>query len=323
MYPWLTLYDEQLQQLHASGRLPHALMLIGDEGVGVAELTTSLAANYLCHSPIEGKACGRCHSCRLLSQSAHPDLLQKGLEEKSIGVDLVRESIARLVQTPQLGVGKVVVIHHAEKMTEAASNALLKTLEEPSGKALILLTVSSASRLLPTIRSRCQQWVIHPQAALLEPWLMEQTHDASLTKHLLRLFPNQPLNALAFYQNQSAKEQRIFFEQLKQAIEQPWLIPEFSKSMVSSLSEKQLLLMRLLIDVAKYQQGIAISDLVFSQESELIQALAQKPSETIFEAIDALTAMRSDVAEMPSSTPSLLMTEWMIRFFDQGITRVS
>ena len=314
MYPWLIPYYQQFIQQKVLDRLPHALMLIGDNGIGITALTDAIAKDYLCHSPVSHQACGFCHSCRLFEQDSHPDFMQKGLEEKSIGVESIRDCTDRIARTPQLGIGKVIVIQHAEKMTESASNALLKTLEEPAGKTLILMTVPSASRLLPTIRSRCQQWVIHPDPKISFQWLTDTIQNTREAEKCLRLYPLQPLAALSYYQEQGWKALDAFWGQLEKAIEQPWFIPEFSKQVAAEWSEKQSLLLRMMTEVAKVQQGIPIADSVFPDQSKLISLLASFAPEKIFDAIGALFAMKANAGDMPSSTPSLLMTEWMVRF---------
>lgn len=160
-----------LRRSLAAGRVPHALLFEGPEGVGKECAAQALAARLLCEAPSDGDACGACRSCRLMASGNHPDyhLIHRGLHkqhpDKSIragkglflAVDVVRHFLIEPASSaPSLGRRRVFVVRDAERMNEGAQNALLKTLEEPPGAACLILVTSSAQRLLPTIRSRCQ-----------------------------------------------------------------------------------------------------------------------------------------------------------------------
>lgn len=159
----------------ASGRTHHAYLFEGPGGVGKELAARALAACLLCEQ--EGRApaaeaCGDCTACRLFAAGTHPDLhlIHRGLHKVHpdpairrskglfLGVDLIRHFLIEpAATTPSRGRRRVFVIRDAERMNEEAQNALLKTLEEPPGSACLILVTSSAERLLPTIRSRCQR----------------------------------------------------------------------------------------------------------------------------------------------------------------------
>jgi DNA polymerase-3 subunit delta' len=198
--PWL---EEPLRRILATLGA-HALLIHGPGNVGQFELALALARGWLCERnelPLADRPCGRCASCRLHAARSHPDLLvlvpdamreslgweqgESAAEEngeggrkkpsKDIRVEAVRTAIAFATTTSARGRGKFVVVHPAERMNEVAASAFLKTLEEPVGDARFLLCSAAPDRLLPTIRSRCQQVAlpIPPQAAA-EAWLAEQ-----------------------------------------------------------------------------------------------------------------------------------------------------
>ncbi len=136
-----------------SGRIAHAYLFLGPAGVGKFLVAKSLAAAVLCG---EG-GCGVCTACRLVMDERHPCLyvLQPG-EEGRIGVDEIR-SLQRAVGLKSFDAGgKVVVLRDAETLTPEASNAFLKTLEEPPSGVIIVLVASDRSALLDTVVSRCQ-----------------------------------------------------------------------------------------------------------------------------------------------------------------------
>jgi DNA polymerase III subunit delta' len=195
--PWL---EAPLTHALATQR-GHALLIHGPQGVGQWDLTLTLAQAYLCESAdVPRKPCGVCASCKLVQAHSHPDLLvllpealreslgwgsdeegassseSKRKPSKEIRVDEVRQAIAFAQTTSARGLGKVVVIHPAERMNGVSANALLKTLEEPPGDAKLLLSCAAPDALLPTIRSRCQAVQLGlPDASVATAWLSAQS----------------------------------------------------------------------------------------------------------------------------------------------------
>lgn len=154
------------------GRLPHALLLIGQRGLGKFALAQAFAKALLCEQPHgQGAACGQCLACNWFDQGNHPDfrLLQpqalieeaeteegKKKASQQITIDQVRGLDGFLnVGAHRAGL-KIVVVNPADAMNRNTANALLKTLEEPAPNTLFLMVSNEPNRLLPTIRSRCQ-----------------------------------------------------------------------------------------------------------------------------------------------------------------------
>ncbi len=180
--------QRRLQQAFASGRIPHAFLFAGPDGVGKQMLAARFARLLLCEKPAKIEpiadekrrtkddfqwkdACGRCEDCVLMASGNHPDfrLIHRGLAkfhperriQKSRSAELVIDVIrhfllAQIGQRPARGRAKVFVISEAERLNPESQNAMLKTLEEPPGDSYLILIARSADRMLPTIRSRCQ-----------------------------------------------------------------------------------------------------------------------------------------------------------------------
>lgn len=159
---WLKRNEVDLQTKINQGLLPHALLLIGSNYAGQDELGVWLAHKLLCQNSSQGAACGQCKGCHLLKARSHPDLQIIDNGDKTIGVDVVRLAGGFLQKTAHLGAVKVVLVNACEKMTEAAANALLKTLEEPTDNSFLILTCNDVDLLLPTIVSRCSQIKVQP-----------------------------------------------------------------------------------------------------------------------------------------------------------------
>jgi len=197
--PWLKAPWRRAAAAMQSGRFPQGLLILGNRGLGRTRLARLIAAARLCPQPLEdGRACGACASCRQVAAGAHPDLVEVGvLEDKTvIVVDQIRElSRALSLASGSRGL-RCAIIRSAEKMNIAASNALLKTLEEaPNGVSIIMVTERLAA-LPVTIASRSLQLqVTAPDEAAALEWLgrQEAREDWPL---LLALSAGAPLAAM-------------------------------------------------------------------------------------------------------------------------------
>jgi DNA polymerase-3 subunit delta' len=158
---------DTVRKAYAAERLPHGLVFAGPAGVGKATAAQALAALFLCEKPKGTEACGKCDSCRLMESGNHPDshvvyrqlirLEKEKVKARDLSVDVVRQYLVGPAGLkPAMGRGKVFVVEEAELMNPQAQNALLKTLEEPYGRTLIVLLTDQPGALLPTILSRCQ-----------------------------------------------------------------------------------------------------------------------------------------------------------------------
>ena len=151
-------YGDKMEQLMRSvqaGRIVHALLFAGPHGSGKRTMARLFAQAMLCRGA-EPRPCGACPACKRFAAGSHPDVRTLKPEKKTIGVDEIRDLIEYLSLRPYEGGRHIAIIEQADRMTPAAQNALLKTLESPSGDVMFFLIAESAESLLPTIRSRCQ-----------------------------------------------------------------------------------------------------------------------------------------------------------------------
>lgn len=144
---------ETLQQMIAAERLPHAIILEGEEGLGKFTLACLLAKAAVCRG--ENAPCDSCGDCHLADIGNHPDISVIQPEDNIIKIDTVREVIRDSYIKPSQAKRKVFIIRGADRMNEAGQNAILKTLEEPPQSVVFILLAESASALLDTVISRC------------------------------------------------------------------------------------------------------------------------------------------------------------------------
>lgn len=156
MPPWLTPALDRLGDLNSAGRLPHALLLVGDQLT--LTLATKLGQRLLCQS--NNSACGQCQPCQWVDAGSHPDLVLLKPESKS-GMILIDQTRALARNATLTASGqRVFVISPADAMNRSASNSLLKTLEEPPADTVIILCSARPGALPATILSRCQKVIL-------------------------------------------------------------------------------------------------------------------------------------------------------------------
>ncbi len=162
--PWQRIlgHAEALDQIRSAqrkGRLGHAYLFVGPEGVGKKTFALELAKAMLCESPPEPlSSCERCASCSLVDAGTHPDLIQtrKPEDKLEFPIEVIRLLIGDLGMKPVRGKHRIAIVEDADDFNEESANAFLKSLEEPADNALLILIATSTDRQLPTILSRCQ-----------------------------------------------------------------------------------------------------------------------------------------------------------------------
>ncbi|NVN99618.1 MAG: DNA polymerase III subunit delta' [Geobacteraceae bacterium] len=144
---------DAIKRILGSGRVAHAYLFTGPEGVGKRKVATAFIEALFCG---RDEGCGECISCRKIASGNHPDIHALEPDGQFIKVDQVRDFQKSLAFKPYEAPRKACIIDGADRFNQSSGNSLLKTLEEPPGNALMILLASSPDAVLSTIRSRCQ-----------------------------------------------------------------------------------------------------------------------------------------------------------------------
>lgn len=236
----------------AAGRLAHGLLFAGPDGVGRKSAAYALSAWFLSEKPDDSDAIARTR--HLIDLRTHPDFhfvtreLVRDLEGKSankaseLSVDVIREFVVvPAAKKSVIGVGKVFVIDQADLMTTAAQNALLKTLEEPAGRTLIILITTAASAILSTIRSRTQHFTFAPlaEADVLEV-LRRNKVDAATAAAGAKIAAGSPGRAMKLLSDGVLPALNQFYSMLDAAERKPEAVATFLAEESARLAERQL-----------------------------------------------------------------------------------
>jgi DNA polymerase-3 subunit delta' len=316
-YPWLNPVAQQLTEIWQSGRFHHAMLFEGQQGTGKFALSRWLANGFMCQNPqgvqdTQGlSACGQCKSCLLFNAGNHPDCRIVDNDNPSIGVDDIRQATGFVYSKPQIAKRRVLLINKAEKLTEAAANALLKTLEEPCDNVFILLSCDDRARLLPTITSRCYKMLINaPDNELVYQWLANQVGalDQTTFNQLYKLSNKAPLKVFDWLQQDKLAEVEQFSGQFGQ-----WLTGNLSNVVLKNALEGNdftlLLFHHLLIahlrarivddQVVNAGQQFAAVQQLFGQMSQFsrdgLRILGQNKSLALFTLLNQVASSLKDI----------------------------
>jgi DNA polymerase III subunit delta' len=316
--PWQDGQWRRLMQALAADRFPHALLLRGPRGIGKQRFASRLAQALLCRAVAPGEGpCGECRDCRLVETGAHPDTmhLERAEDRRDITVDQVRELIASLALTARAGGRKVALVVGAEDLNHHAANTLLKTLEEPPGRATFLLLTVAPGRLPATVRSRCQGLDFPAvRFAVAAPWLASRIPEDADPAGLLAAAAGAPLAAVEMVETGAlARRREIRASALAVLVGRAAPLEVAARWVPLGAEEVATVVASLLGDVARRSVGAA-ARLPTGPEEEALHDLARRiDSAGVHGLADACVAIRRAVFDRANLNEQLALEDLAVR----------
>ena len=295
LLPWHQTSWQQFLQAYTQQRLPHALLISTSRGLGALQLAQQIAQLVLCEKTSQVNSCGTCPTCQLFAAGTHPDyfLLQPEEDSNVIKIDVIRQLSNKITQSAQQSGYKVVIIEPADALNLAASNALLKTLEEPTANTLLILVSAHSERLLATLRSRCQYLRI--SAVGIEEgdkWL--QAQGITEAEQWLALAEGAPLLAMELANDVSKQTIYADFMQKLQIFQEQLEPIEIAKYW-ASLDAKTLAiwLSQFYMDLIRLATNVPVQFIVHQSYTEWLQIISTHYSlPVLFAAYDKIIALQ-------------------------------
>ena len=285
-----------LRRAIASGRLAHAYLFHGADGIGKRLMALAFVRAIFCQN---GTGCGTCTACRKVDHHNHPDLHILEPDGATIKIEQVRMIQKELSFRPLEAPKKICLIDGAEKLNPAAGNALLKTLEEPKGEALLILLSSQKERVLPTIRSRCQQIPFYAvPRPILQQALQEKLGLNESQGHILAALSE------GSFKKALGKDKDLFLDQRRELLKaltalSPGSVIALFKLAEEIAGEKERfqeileLFQAFYRDLLLYKQGMPESELVNIDLLEKIQRVAKRENTaTLLAKLEAIAVSR-------------------------------
>ncbi|XOD70413.1 MAG: DNA polymerase III subunit delta' C-terminal domain-containing protein [Sodalis sp. (in: enterobacteria)] len=327
-YPWLNATYRKILASYQLGRGHHALLVYSQSGTGEISLYYALSRWLMCQKPEGIKSCGICHSCYLMKAGNHADFYQPEQpppHKLILGVDNIRTIIDHIYDRASQGGRKIVLLSHAEHLTEQAGNALLKTLEEPPENTYFLLGCQTPAHLLPTLRSRCLYWpLLTPDEELSLRWLRHGGHSNSLSNRAaLRLCGGAPISAETLLQPTRWQERLSLCAMLQDIIaggDLLTLLPALNRDKDNGPLHW---LLYLLTDALKWQHSCSQKFLVNIDKTQLVAAIAARwPNAVLHAQWQHWLHYLRQCQEISSLNRELLLTHYLLTW-EQGISNAT
>ena len=376
LYSWLQPYYEQFLSSLQTGRVSSSIIIAGDEGLGGRRLALAMAKAYLCQDKQSTGPCNQCRSCLSFERLINKDLkvaYSSTVEEakkdqdftydcsglivpptsgavRSMRIDTMRKIPSFIYESAAGGVGKVVIIDGAEKMSVGAANAILKTFEEPLPATMIIMLAKSLEQLLPTILSRASKIVLKdinesealeyllnpanqkpPTIVRKDVDLQEQQKEEQQAleaceglntpiddkRALIALALNSyaPLRAMNMLLSGDDIKALEIVQTLIASINNnnPYDVEVLAK-LDTLLKEQQINLLReLVLEVLKYKAYVPVEKLplVYYGNAQMLDRLS---ADHLFEAYDMLSHIEDKTGQIGQRAPTSLMRCWLQAF---------
>jgi DNA polymerase III subunit delta' len=319
IFSWQKEQWQHLWRAKLENRLAHAWVFVGISGTGKSVFADHFTRALLCQNVnSEGESCDTCHACRLMAGRVHPNILWIEPEKAVIKIDQIRE-VANFVNESSLqGKYRMVIMNPANAMNANAANALLKTLEEPSQDAILILISDQNGHLPPTILSRCQRLFFpRPPTPLAIEWLHRQLRHAKKNtldpELMLNLAQGAPLSAWQFMQEETFSVRHELFQALSQMKGDP--IKSAMKMQDRDLLKVLDLILSWVMDLLRLQLGGTIHHLVNKDYAHpLMELKSQRPPHFSIQFMEYLSHLRIQICTGFNLNKQLTIENMLIRW---------
>lgn len=256
---------DQLRTAVASGEPTHAWLFTGPPGSGRSNAARAFAAALNCQ---QGGGCGQCRSCRLVASDSHPAVSLVSTENVNYRIEDVRQLVSTAYDRPQGARWRVIVVEDADRMTERATNVLLKSIEEPPPQTIWVLCAPSPADVLVTIRSRCRHVSLRipPTEAVAELLVARDGLNGAQAGFAARVSQNHIGVARRLAASSEARERR------EQVVALPLRVRSASQAILAA-SE--------LVAVAQAEADAEAETRLATEQAGLRRALGLEPAEKV------------------------------------------
>ncbi|WMY96443.1 MAG: DNA polymerase III subunit delta' C-terminal domain-containing protein [Arsenophonus sp.] len=285
-YPWLNIAYKEIITLYKKKQSHHALLLHSQHGIGSSSLIYAITRWLMCKNTNDIKSCGNCHGCHLMLANTHPDcyVIFAEKNKNSIGIEIIRNLIKNLSTHAQQNGAKVIWFPCIEKLTETASNALLKTLEEPENNTYFLLECHNLFNILPTLRSRCFYYHLSvPDHTIVFSWLKKQKIllKENEINTAIKLTSGAPISALMLLKPDIWIKRKCFFKSLTEHLSNNTLLSWLPELNQSNATDRIVWLITILLDAIKYQKKLSYYCVNQDQLSLISQLAKMSPANVL------------------------------------------
>jgi len=324
-YPWQLSHWNKLRQRFNDNRMPHALLLSGPNGMGKHYFALYLAKFILCEQRENDSPCEECQSCRLVKSFIHPDLVYIKPEGVShgIGIEKIRDINESVHKTTLRGDFFITIINPAESMTMAASNALLKTLEEPPEKSLFILVTEQMTALPATIRSRCHKISFqaiqadHKEYLVTKDWLIDLLGKDGECERSFLMSEGAPLLAVEISRGDRLMERERWYRYMSDLVhhkQNPVALTEFC--MQEDPQEVLKDLIALVKDMIMYKSSKDKKVVEDKRIASIVVDLCENVYlQTLFKRLDRLLAASDQLRYHSSVNTQLLLENLFIEWY--------
>ncbi len=291
------MIKEYFTKVLADGDISHAYILTGEAGMGRMSIARAFAMTLLCENS-NTEPCGTCHSCVQFLTDNHPDVIYVTHEKAHISVDDIRLQIIDTVMIrPYSSEYKIYIVNDAETMTEAAQNALLKTLEDPPEYVIIFLLATRTDVFAPTLLSRCVNLKLKPlYDSVIHDYLTDElkvsTHDADLYTAFARGNLGKAISLASSEEFQQLRERVLYLLRSIRTMDTSMILDVVREWKADKMDIDECLdfIQLWYRDVLMFKATQDTSQVIFKDEYRYIQEAAEKSSfpgiEKILEAVD-------------------------------------